>query len=527
MRKLLMASAAILGASGGLAFAQTPVANPAQGQFAAPYGAGPAANNNNNSWGIANTPSGSAAAGPLSALNPPNTDAVPAPGTVVIRLNGRVEVDVAATYATGMSGVTATGASNGYKVNPIGIGSYMRLYPAFDGKAANGLRYGASIELRENFNSGVFTGSQTSTIATTATATSPSGNTSAQTVFVRRAFTYIASDQLGLVRLGQTDGVIGLFDPCIFTTQCWDAGIGNFNGGANQSFGPQGGPLAVPFVWLAQAGADYANQKIVYLSPQYFGFDFGVQYAPSMGNAEQYGGVGVGCNEASASCIGLTSGNDATRWFNQVGLGLRYQQNFGPVDFKAYGFWETAGKENLTTNAYATTAQARVGTAVTVGGTTFTPSAQNVHYDNLNFYKAGVAVTALNTTLAADYIGGDVNGQLSMRPTGGAPTNAVLTGVTYANGPITLGAEIGLIDTQGDARLVGISQRHEYEVAFGGNYKVAPGLQLVGEYMYMHRHQGGYDFGNATIGAGATATSAGVTRDGQSQSFVLSTVLTW
>ena len=93
MRKLLMASAAILGASGGLALAQT--AGPSQGQLAAPYGAGPAANNNNNAWGTANTPTGSSAAGPLSTIYAPNVDAVPAPGTIVIRLNGRVETDVA------------------------------------------------------------------------------------------------------------------------------------------------------------------------------------------------------------------------------------------------------------------------------------------------------------------------------------------------------------------------------------------------------------------------------------------------
>ena len=100
MRKLLMASAAILGATGTLAHAQAPVPAPAvapasQGQYAGPYGAGPAANNNNNAWGVANTPTGSAAAGGLSgSIYSPNVNAVPAPGTVVIRLNGRVEVDV-------------------------------------------------------------------------------------------------------------------------------------------------------------------------------------------------------------------------------------------------------------------------------------------------------------------------------------------------------------------------------------------------------------------------------------------------
>jgi hypothetical protein len=43
--------------------------------------------------------------------------------------------------------------------------------------------------------------------------------------------------------------------------------------------------------------------------------------------------------------------------------------------------------------------------------------------------------------------------------------NALLGGLTYANGPWTLGAEYGVIDSQGDGRLVGVSQRHEYEIA--------------------------------------------------------------
>lgn len=520
MRKLLMASAAILGASGGLALAQTP-ANPSQGQLAAPYGAGPSANNNNNSWGIANTPSGSRAAGALSTVYAPNVIAVPAPGTVVIRLNGRVEVDTTATFSDLNNGRTATGAPNGYKVNPIGIGTYMRLYPGFDGLSANGIRYGAAIELRENFMGGnsLVTGYTTTGSTTTqnaGSAASPSGNSSAQTVFVRRAFTYIASDQAGLLRVGQGDGVLGLFDNCIFTTQCWDAGLGNFNGGGPEQTAPSS--AYPPFVWLAQAGAEYGNSKIVYLSPQFFGFDFGAQYAPSMGNAmsEAAGGSplqGTACAQAGPNCIGATSGNDATRWYNQVGVGLRYQQAFGPVDFKAYGFYETAGKENPTATP--------VFPAVATGIQTASPGVTNRRYDNLSFYKAGVAVTAFNFTAAADYIGGAVNGQLAMRPTGGANTNAILTGLTYANGPLVLGAEIGIINTQGDARLTGISQRHEYEIAFGGNYKVAPGLQLVAEYQYAYRHQGGFDFYTGTLGTG------GATRDIKTSSFDLATVLTW
>jgi hypothetical protein len=519
MRRYLMTSAALLGATVSLAHAQAP-ANPSQGQYAAPYGAGPATNNNNDAWGIANTPSGSKEAGPLSTIYAPNTLAVPSPGTVVIRLNGRIEVDVTANYTSVDRGVTATGAPNGFKLNPVGVSSYMRLYPGFDGLAANGLRYGAATELRENFGSADRTFTNTTTGGA---ANGPSANTSAETVFVRRAFTYLGSDKIGIVRFGQADGVLGLFDNCIFTSQCWDAGVTGVNGGALQATGP-GGVGGEPWVWLNQSGADYGNNKIVYLSPQFFGFDFGVQYAPNMGNTFQMTGLSVGCNQASTTCINTSSGNDPTRWLNQVGAGLRYQQTFGPVDFKAYGFYETAGKEQLTTNAYSTTAQARAGTVING----VTSGAGTLRYDNLNFYKAGVAVTAANITVAADYIGGAINGALSMRPTGGAPTNAVMTGITYTSGSISLGAQIGLIDTQGDARLTGVSQRHEYEVAFGGTYKAAPGVQLVGEYMYMHRHQGGFDFATNTLGTpGGSATAGTTTRDAQGQGFMFATVLTW
>ncbi len=150
-----------------------------------------------------------------------------------------------------------------------------------------------------------------------------------------------------------------------------------------------------------------------------------------------------------------------------------------------------------------------------------------LRYDNLSFYKAGVAITAMSVTLAADYIGGRVNGQLAMAPSGGVNTNAVVTGLTYANGPLTLGAEIGIIDSQGDARLTGLTQRHEYEIAFGGAYKLAPGVQLVGEYMYTARHQGGFDFATGTLGQTTAGVVNGRTNDAKAQGLLFSTVLTW
>jgi predicted porin len=141
-----------------------------------------------------------------------------------------------------------------------------------------------------------------------------------------------------------------------------------------------------------------------------------------------------------------------------------------------------------------------------------------LRYDNLSSYKAGVAITFANITLAFDYIGGSINGALAMRPTGGASTNAFLPGITYALGPLTLGALVGIVNTQGAAQLTGLTQRHEVEFAAGGAYRLAPGVQVVGEYMYTQRHQGGFDFNQNAFGT---------TRDARGQGLLAATVLTW
>ncbi len=283
------------------------------------------------------------------------------------------------------------------------------------------------MEIRENFTSGTYpgqlTGSSpaTTSLTTTATAaaTSPSANSSGETLFIRRAFTYLATDKAGILRIGQSDGVIGLFDNCIFTSQCWDAGSGNFNGGNIQSTSVSG-PLGIPFVWLAGAGAEYSNNKIVYLSPQYYGFDLGVQFAPTEGNAFQAQGVGAGCSQAGPTCINVTSAPIRPAGTIRSALVCASSRRSARWTFKAYGFYETAGKESVNYGAGSPNAASTTG----VAGRTLA----NIRYDNLNFGKGGIAVTAYNVTAAIDYIGGDIgsSGQLAMKPTGGVSMNAVV-----------------------------------------------------------------------------------------------------
>jgi hypothetical protein len=543
MRKLLMASAAILGASGSLAFAQSQVpANPSQGQLAAPYAGGASYNSNNNAWGIANTPSGSAAAGGLSTYGAlgQNFYAVPAPGTVVIRLNGRVEADIGvgatsldkitttittpATLTTAGAIVPGSTRTVTYKNNPVALSSYMRLYPGFDGASTNGIHYGAQIELRENFQSAQ---NSSGTLQSPSIA-SPSGNSSAETVFVRRAYTYLSTDQAGLVRLGQGDGVIGLFDNCIFTSQCWDAGDGVFQGPGFGNLWPQNatGGGGANYPWLAQAGAEYDNNKITYLSPQIYGFDLGFQYAPNQGNSYQtgsglvsfpaIGAVGQPTSIGSSatggdSLIATTSGNTSNRWYNQTGVGLRYEHTFGAIDVKAYGFYEHAAGEDA---SFYTPAAPGTAGYIAAG-------ANAIRYDPINFYQFGAAVTTAGLTAAVTYQGGRVNNQLGLDATGAAPMSAVVFGLTYLNGPWTAGTAVGLINTQGNANLNGISQRHQFETAIGGNYKVAPGVNLVLEYNYYQTHQGDFNFATGVAGGGSAYN------DVKGQSLFFSTVLTW
>jgi len=449
MRKFLLASVATLGTGGlvGAALAQAPGGAPNQGQVAYPL-VGPTSyvNNNNN----------------YQAAALPGALANPTPGTIVVHINGKVQTEIQASWTsvdTRLAAAPAAGSSaailgaNGsgvVKLQPVALNEFARLYFGADAMATNGLRYGAAIELRQNF-----TGQISSNASSGA-----SGYTSLQTMYVRRAFTYVAGDQWGLVRAGVTDGLIGIFDNGVTTGQFTI--IGELNGGDGQNM-PGPNP---PFWFLGQAGNEYGNVKLVYLSPQIAGFDFGLQYAPNTSNG--YGlstgnplngslfgsgiGTGTGCGVANSGCPTLSSGpgiQDGARALHQTAVGMRYQGKFGDLGVLAYGVYEFSGHANYTG---ATTA-AVLGTA-SIPGSKFTGS-----YDNLSFGSGGLALTYAGFTLAGNIIGGRLNGQLALAPKGGVGELAYTVSAKYVNGPWTVGVvgEIGFY--QGNPALSGYSQR--------------------------------------------------------------------
>jgi len=515
MRNFLLASVATLGTAGlmSAAYAQTttvvttapaPVAAPTQGQSAWKPAASPpaGANNNNNKQ---------AAALPGQLANP-------TPGTIVVHFNGLVMAEGAARWTSVDKRIAAAPAAgsqaavlglNGagpVKLAPQSIETYARLFAGMDGMATNGLRYGAAIEVRQNFSGQISNNSSSGA----------SGYSSMETMFVRRAFTYIAGDQWGIVRVGQADGLISLFDSGTTTFQFLPSG--NLNGGDLQNM-PGATP---PFVYLGGAGNEYDNAKIVYLSPQIAGFDFGIHYAPNTSNgsgisaanvnannALSGSGIGTGntCAVANTGCPTLSTGpgvQDGSRSINQTAIGVRYQGVLGGVGLLAYGVYEFSGHAQYSGTLAAATAGNPAGS-----GSRFTGQ-----YNGLSIGSGGVALTYAGFTVGGNVVGGNMNGQLGLQPKGGAPLFGVLAGVKYTAGPFTVGIVGEEFWMQGNVNLSGVTQRRGRGISAGASYAVAPGFTVFGEYLWNDQKQNLNNF-NPAPGVSGTGSNANNTYTGQ------------
>ena len=80
----------------------------------------------------------------------PNGIANPAPGSVVIHFNGRVEYGLVAASSSFDTFRTSASLPPA-KIDPFSSQGFARIYTGVDGLATNGLRYGASIEIRQDF----------------------------------------------------------------------------------------------------------------------------------------------------------------------------------------------------------------------------------------------------------------------------------------------------------------------------------------------------------------------------------------
>lgn len=460
----------------------------------------------------------------------------PAPGTITVRLNGRFRAfggivadgdanralfvnpttggtATAVRSATGAFGVRSTAsnavitptagaiaAGTGVPTSLVGatlqynknsnytIQEYARLYPGFDGVAANGLKYGASLEIRQDNASGAGGGVY--------------GSISQQSrqraeLYLRREWGYIGTNTLGTVRFGAADGPATLFMTGNFENfndGGWNGDVNNYPAGNTQPTWP-----------FADVGNLYTTNKVIYLSPQFYGFDAGVSFEPSsasvgLGSSNGCNGsdninafIVAGQSNAGAGCdrLASTSTGDYTRRRNTVDVGLRYRGTFGPVGLAANAGYIGGGKVDDST------------VPLTAGNRN--------QYDGLSVGVGGVAVTYAGFTVGGMAQGGRFNGQWSLTPEGAADSSAYVVGASYTFGPVVVGTQLFQYNSPGSSGPVGsgsglglttasnvgfspyAGQRRERGVAAGGTYSVAPGLALYLSYLWGDRKENGVD----------------------------------
>jgi hypothetical protein len=364
----------------------------------------------------------------------------------------------------------------GTKTASVNFQGFMRLYPGFDGVAANGLHYGAATELRENY----------------------SGNAGNQTLYVFQAYGYLGLPQLGQISFGQENGPVVLFETGTFE---------GFNDGGWWGNAPFGSPTNADVVYpfTDNGGLSQETNKVVYLSPTWSGFQFGIGFEPNH-TPHTYSPAVV------SSTTPIVGGMPR----NLIDVGGQFTHTFGPVGIQIGADYMGAGQV-----AYTGT------TAAAMGRT----------YHNLSMFSGGATASIAGFTFGGNVVYGAFNQtsgyNFQLEPNGGQNAIGTLIGMQYTTGPITVGTQIFRFQTTGDlpggidagsgatisSQGLTAGQQVNNGLAIGGTYTLVPGVSLFLDYLYGWRYQGGFDF--ATNMAGTAYNRV------QTQLFGIGTEIQW
>jgi predicted porin len=413
------------------------------------------------------TPVGITGAGPHGADGVPNRPTTPTTSGLVVRLGGffdfsmgNVQDSADGAFFRNSAGSTAAGsatntnvtftptggtATNGVLTTPGAAASTLsnakgrqrndfrteaeiNLY--VDGIAANGMRYGAMFELQMD--------------AMTTTAGTGTG------VDYDELYGFVKGSW-GELRFGQEDSAASLLQirrPSVLwmgTDDAWD----EFTVGT----------LGTPYI---MSGINDGNDatKIIYLSPQFFGFDVGFSYSPNRNEGEQ-------ANTATST---TAFQRDYTGLTNEISGGLRYRGTFGPVGIGAsfVAQFADAGRQQAS-------------------GAGFVNSPQNV-----DAYSVGLVGRAFGFALGGEYTWGSYTGSA---PAGAALNKGLddsdhwIVSGTYTIGAFSVGAMYGQGTqdngtgarvTSGFTQAAGASlqDREQSYLGFGVAYVLAPGMTL-------------------------------------------------
>jgi hypothetical protein len=380
----------------------------------------------------------------IDAAKAQTAPAAQSPGSITVRLNGRVNW-YAGIEASSLDNNSSTGA----KTSTDNFLGYLRLYPGFDGVAANGLHYGAAAEIRINGGE----------------------SASAETLYVFQAYGYFGLPKLGQISFGQQNGPAVLFETGTFE--------GFNDGGWNGDIEGMIPAAANPVYPFPDSGSQYnqATNKIVYLSPTLAGFQFAVGFTPNQ-TAENY------TDALTSSPTPIIGGQPR----NLIDVGGQYTQTFGPVGIQVGADYTNAGQ---------------------VAGTA---GPDVTGYKNLSILSGGATVTIAGFTFGGNSSYGAFNmadgDTFQLEPDGGSNAIGWLAGADYTAGPFIVGAsffrfnQTGDIPGSGAVTTTGLStgQQQNDGVAAGATYTLVPGVSLFADYLYGFRQQGGYDFATGAAG---------------------------
>lgn len=314
------------------------------------------------------------------------------------------------------------------------------------GKAANGLSYGGVIELQMD-NVGGGAGSA---------------------VDADEAYVFVSSPTLGTIRVGEEDSAASLMQVRVPTI----TGMGP-DGNWDELLTNRAGTAAGNAYMLSGINDGSDATKIIYLSPQFFGFDFGVSYAPNAFEGERVhagrGGLDVPLTSTvsgTSALLGAPTQRDATGLRNELSAAIRYRGSFGNVGVQAgFGAMRADAPDRTVT-----------------GGAT---SLQDV-----TAYTVGLAVTAFGLTVGGEYTWGKYTGASVGRTaiaTGRDNSRHYVLGATYTMGALAFGAYYGS-GTQDNG--AGLADRNQRVWGIGTAYTLAPGLDLIASYNNLRDRNG-------------------------------------
>lgn len=387
----------------------------------------------------------------------------PDPGKIIVRIAGLFAVDTAIVNTT-----ADKSAVNSSKLQNYGMAGYFRLYFGVDGRMTNGLIYGANSEMRT-----IFAGGQPVGFTGTQTIGNASANSAGSLWFTRRAYGYIGGDSWGILRIGQGDGPLSLFNGNstgeFYSTGGWDGDACNFiSQGCVAWFFPV-------------VGNEYDSNKFTWISPKMNGFNLGVSFAPSSAALSGNDGF-TATSGASQRQATSTIASDVTRPRNIFEIAGRYSGTLGALGVDAILGYSGSGVVSPASAA-----------ALPAGVT---------KVNGLSVFDAGLTVALQGFQVFGHLTTGKMNGSFTpqVKLASGRTKDGLawVAGVAYGQGPWIVGTSYVSIDSQGSNG--GTGNRTERGIAVGGTYTVAPGLDFFLEYVYGTRQQAGVNFRDGGAG---------------------------